>query len=57
METLFYEYDTEILWCDIGGASIFRDIGEHSLPTPGSLGIDIAQVPPGIITLRRKAGK
>ncbi|THG97827.1 hypothetical protein EW026_g4244 [Hermanssonia centrifuga] len=27
METLFYDYDTEILWCDIGGPSIFPDIG------------------------------
>ncbi|KAJ3553679.1 hypothetical protein NM688_g3482 [Phlebia brevispora] len=27
METLFYDFDTDILWCDIGGASIFPKIG------------------------------
>jgi len=26
METLFYNYDTEILWCDIGYASAFPEI-------------------------------
>lgn len=26
METLFYEYDTEIMWCDIGGPNKSPDI-------------------------------
>lgn len=27
MESLFYEYDIEILWCDIGGATAFPELG------------------------------
>ncbi|KAK0237959.1 glycoside hydrolase [Armillaria nabsnona] len=26
METLFYQYKTDILWCDIGGPAVFPDI-------------------------------
>ena len=27
MEALFYQYETDILWCDIGGPTVFPDIG------------------------------
>jgi alpha-L-fucosidase len=28
MKALFYKYDADILWCDVGGPTVFPDIGE-----------------------------
>lgn len=30
MEALFYNYDADILWCDVGGPTIFQEIGASS---------------------------
>lgn len=31
MEALFYNYSADILWCDVGGPTIFQDIGVYSV--------------------------
>ena len=28
MEALFYKYEADILWCDVGGDTVLPDIGE-----------------------------
>lgn len=28
MEALFYNYDADILWCDVGGPTVFPEIGK-----------------------------
>lgn len=29
MEALFYNYSADILWCDVGGPTIFQEIGTY----------------------------